>query len=70
LIRDHQPDVMHFPFEGRGYHHEATEVMNCLRAGRLESKIMPLNETLSNLKTMDQIRSQWSLRYPMEISVS
>lgn len=54
------------PVEGNGYNYEAAEVMSCIREGRLESSIMPLDETLALMKTMDSIRSQWGLRYPME----
>jgi len=46
------------PFEGNGYNYEAVEVMRCLRAGKLESDIMPLDESLSIMATMDQIRAQ------------
>jgi hypothetical protein len=40
--------------------------MNCLRQGRLESAIMPLDETLSIMKTLDAVRAPWGLRYPGE----
>ncbi|MBI3851978.1 MAG: Gfo/Idh/MocA family oxidoreductase [Verrucomicrobia bacterium] len=55
-----------FPLKGNGYQFEAAEVMNCLRAGKLESSVMPLDETLSIMKTLDAIRAQWGLKYPME----
>ncbi len=54
------------PYAGNGYQFEAAEVMACLRAGKLESDLMPLDETLSIVETMDTIRSQWGLRYPGE----
>ena len=54
------------PYKGNGYQFEALEVMDCLRAGRLESDILPLAETLSIIETMDTIRAQWGLRYPAE----
>ncbi len=54
------------PFEGNGYNYEAAEVGRCLRAGQIESPIMPLAETLAILHTMDQCRAQWGLRYPTE----
>ena len=57
---------MEFPFEGNGYQFEALEVMNCLRAGKSESSVMPLNETLSIMRSLDAIRAQWGLKYPME----
>jgi len=59
-------ELMELPFTGNGYNYEAVEVMNCLRAGKLESEIMPLNETLSIMQTLDQIRDQWGLKYPTE----
>jgi len=27
---------------------------------------MPLDETLAIMETMDRVRAQWGLRYPME----
>lgn len=58
--------VFEVPYRGNGYTHEAAEVMRCLRAGELESRVMSLNETLSIMRTMDEIRGQWGLRFPME----
>lgn len=54
------------PFENGGFNYEAQEVMDCLRAGRNESAVMPLDETLSIMQTMDTLRAQWGLKYPME----
>jgi predicted dehydrogenase len=67
ISRDGRSDeVMEFPFAGNGYQFEAAEVMTCLRAGKLESRVMPLGETLSIMRTLDAIRAQWGLRYPMD----
>ncbi len=52
------------PYLGNGYGHEAVEVMDCLRAGRIESERMPLAETLRIMQTLDAIRSDWGVRYP------
>ncbi|MGL4611699.1 MAG: Gfo/Idh/MocA family protein [Trueperaceae bacterium] len=49
-----------------GYTYEALEVSQCLREGKLESDFMPLDETLAIMKTLDAIRGQWGLKYPME----
>jgi hypothetical protein len=54
------------PMVGNGYQYEVAEFMNCLRNGKLESEIMPLDETLSILKTMDTLREQFGLKYPMD----
>jgi predicted dehydrogenase len=58
--------TIEMPFEGNGYQFEAAEVMDCLRANKLESDLMPLDETRSIMQTMDAIRAQWGLKYPME----
>jgi predicted dehydrogenase len=55
-----------FPLRGNGYHYQAVEVARCLRAGLPESDVMPLDETLSIMETMDTLRAQWGLTYPGE----
>jgi predicted dehydrogenase len=52
------------PHEGRGLRHEAAEVMACLREGRLESAVLPLDETVAIMQTMDEVRRQIGLTYP------
>lgn len=67
LSRPEQGDeIIDAPLEGNGYNYQAFEVMNCLRNGWLESATMPLDETLSIMRTMDEIRAPWGLKYPME----
>jgi predicted dehydrogenase len=60
---DQEIDV---PIEGNGFNYEAAEVMSCLRAGKTESAILPLDESLAVMRTMDQIRAPWGLTYPSE----
>lgn len=66
LTLDGQDEIIDAPLEGNGYNYQAAEVMNCLRTGKLESEIMPLDETLQIMRTMDQIRAPWGLKYPTE----
>ncbi|MEL6928403.1 MAG: Gfo/Idh/MocA family oxidoreductase [Cyanobacteria bacterium J06600_6] len=47
------------PLAGNGYNYEAEEVIKCLQGGKLESEIMPLDETLKIMQALDLIRSQW-----------
>jgi predicted dehydrogenase len=54
------------PFPGNGYQYEAIEVGRCLRAGLLESPAMTHGESLHIMRTMDELRRQWGLRYPGE----
>ena len=45
-------------YEGEGLRFQVTEVHECLTAGRLESDVMPLDESLVIARVLDQIRSQ------------
>ena len=54
------------PPTGNGFPHEAAEVMRCIGSGARESDVMPLRETLSIARTMDELRRQWGLVYPGE----
>ena len=55
-----EPKEFHYPLNNFvGYEFEAFEVMDCIDQGKLESEVMPLDETLEIMKTLDEIRSQW-----------
>lgn len=58
------PIHIEIPFKSNGYENQAIEVIDCLRKGKQESDGMPLDESLSIMKTMDTIRAQWGLTYP------
>lgn len=47
------------PFAGNGYQFELDEVTRCLRAGRVESAVMPLADSLAVARTMDRLRASW-----------
>ena len=54
------PEPIEYPLDGFvRYEYEAMEVMDCIRAGKTESQIMPLNETLAIMKSIDSMRAQW-----------
>lgn len=68
LSVDGMPDeVFEFPATDPGYRYEAIEVNRCLQQGRKESELMPLNETLVVMETMDEIRRQLGVRYPADL---
>jgi predicted dehydrogenase len=52
--------------EGRGMQYQALEVERCIHAGLTESPIMSLDETISIMQTMDEIRTQTGVKYPGE----
>lgn len=55
---------------GKGMFWEADEVARCIRDGKLESEIVPLNESLVIMRVMDTVRRQNRLRYPEEIETT
>lgn len=65
-IEGKDSEVYELPYEFSGFNYEAAEAMNCIRNGKLESNIMPLDESLIIMKTLDRMREQWNLKYPFE----
>jgi predicted dehydrogenase len=53
-----EPSRFTQPHRGRGLWHEADEVVRCLRDGLLESPLMPLDESISIMETMDAVLAQ------------
>jgi predicted dehydrogenase len=51
---------------GNGYRREISEVARCLRAGQLESPLVPLDETIATLEVLDEARRQVGVRYPAD----
>jgi Predicted dehydrogenases and related proteins len=54
-------------YDANGYIFEAMEVNQCLREGKKESDLVPLQDTLDIMKLMDDMRKEWGLVYPQEI---
>lgn len=57
ITRDGDEQRFDFATRGRGLHYEAHEVASCLRDGKLESSVMPLDESVSIMETMESILS-------------
>ncbi|MDX1934069.1 MAG: Gfo/Idh/MocA family oxidoreductase [Capsulimonadales bacterium] len=60
------PETLEFPFEGGGFQYEAMHVADCLRAGKTESDIIPHRDTVAVMRTLDALRAQMGIKYPME----
>lgn len=66
LERGDKSESFHLPLHGSGYGYQAIEVIRCLEAGLLESPIMPLDESLTIMGTLDDLRAQWGMAFPGE----
>jgi len=51
------------PRIGSGLAHEAIEVMRCLRSGETESPLVPLDESLTMMRLMDDLRARIGVSY-------
>lgn len=58
IPRDGEPARSEWSCEGVGLHHQADEVARCLAEGRRESPLMPLDESVSVMATMDAVVAQ------------
>jgi len=50
-------------YQGHGLREEAAETARCVAQGLKESPLMPLDETVAIMKTMDEVRKQIGLEY-------
>lgn len=56
-VQGSDDQVINLPMDGNGYNYEVQEVVNCIQNGALESDIMPLQETLEIIDTLDKIKA-------------
>jgi predicted dehydrogenase len=61
--RDREPETIVRPPLGSGYAHELIEVNECLRAGRTESSVMPLDDTLGVQQVLQQAAEQLGVHH-------
>ena len=54
------------PSLGDGFEEEILEVCQCIREGRTESQVLPLNKTIKMLEQMDEVRRQIGVSYPFD----
>jgi predicted dehydrogenase len=59
-------DSLDMSFDGDGLQFEIAEVHRCLSDGEKESPTLPLDETMSLMRTLDEIRRQVGVIYPSE----
>ena len=56
--------IIPFDYQVLGYQYEAAEMMRCMRAGKLESDLIPHQFSLDLMELLDEIRGQIGLVYP------
>ena len=61
---DGNEKIFDFETKGNGYQYEAQEVVNCILAGKMQSDIWSLNDSLKLVKAMDTVRKECGIVYP------
>jgi len=51
-------------FRASGFEYQTEEAMRCIRAGKLQSDVIPWKDTLGNVRTMDEMLNQIGVDYP------
>lgn len=64
-----EPETITRPQLGGGYSHELIEVNECLRAGRAESAVMPLTDTLAVQTILGEAAEQLGVRHAEDPAV-
>jgi len=54
------------PSIGEGFEEEIIEACRCIQAGKQQSEVLPMQESIAILTQMDKVRKMIGLRYPFE----
>ncbi len=65
-LEDPQTETFSEPVIGGGLAHEAIEVVRCVRAGWIESPLLPLDQTLLVARLLDAARAACGVRLPAD----
>ena len=57
-------ETQKFPHDVNGFEYQIAEMNRCVKAGLVESDLMPHRDTLQNMALMDKIRESIKLDYP------
>lgn len=61
-----EPETIRYVHAGEGFQFEAMHVADCVRRGKAESDVIPLSHTLRVMQTLDTLRAELGLRYPVD----
>lgn len=65
-LQDQLIEHVDVPEQISGYEYQFKECAECIHSGRIESKSMPLDDSIFVMEVMDKLRSDWGLVYPQE----
>lgn len=66
LVTEGQELTINRPFRATGFEYQIEEAVCCIKAGFIESQVMPHAQSLANIRLIDQMRTQLGLTYVYE----
>jgi predicted dehydrogenase len=69
VVEGRAPQTFYAPFRINGFEYEIEEAMRCIRAGLIESPLLPTAESLAVVALMDAMRARIGVRYPFEPAI-
>ena len=61
-----EAEIVEMPYPGNGFQFEADAAQACIRSGKRENALMPLNETVMLMGVLDDLRAQIGVVYPSD----
>ena len=65
-LEDRLVEKVEFPEQISGYEYQFEECIELIQGGVIESVSMPLEDTITVMEVMDELRQQWGMKYPGE----
>jgi predicted dehydrogenase len=59
--------IVHLPHRINGFEYQVEEAQRCIKAGKIGSPLMPISDTIDNLRVLDEVRKQIGINYPFEM---
>lgn len=66
-LEDRLVEKVEFPEQISGYEYQFEECIELIQGGAIESVSMPLEDTITVMEVMDELRQQWGMKYPGEL---
>ncbi len=64
MWNDGTGETIEIPFRKNGFEYEIEEVVHSLQAGKWQSALLPLEESVRVMELLDEIRRQCEITYP------
>jgi predicted dehydrogenase len=64
---DEREKTVQLPYRINGFEYQIEEAQRCIKTGKLESPLMPLSDSIDNMRVLDEVRNQIGVNYAFEM---